>query len=178
MTSIKLIKPSKDLYKQYKEMMDEWYNDGSRIDPWPLRLKYSTEDEFNEMLNRIDEVEKGINLDGYASSTTYWLYDEDNNKIIGASNLRHFLDEIGGEYWGHIGYGIRPTERKKGYGTLILTLTLDKAKKLGLEKAYLGAYEDNIGSWKIMEKCSAVFDKIVYEKETNLPIKKYYIDLK
>ena len=89
-----------------------------------------------------------------------------------------FLDEIGGEYWCHIGYGIRPTERKKGYGTLILTLTLDKAKKLGLEKAYLGAYEDNIGSWKIMEKCSAVFDKIVYEKETNLPIKKYYIDLK
>ena len=42
-------------------MMDEWNNDGSRIDPWPLHLKYSTENEFNEMLNRIDEVENGIN---------------------------------------------------------------------------------------------------------------------
>ena len=178
MTNMKLIKPSNTLFKQYKDMMDEWNNDGSRINPWPLHLKYDTEKEFNEMLHRIDEVEKGINLDGYASSTTYWLYDEDNNRIIGASNLRHFLDEIGGEYWGHIGYGIRPTERGKGYGTLILNLTLEKAKNIGLNKVYLGAYEDNISSWKIMEKCNAKFEQIIYERETGLPIKKYYIDIK
>ena len=178
MSEIKLIKPSKDLYKQYKEMMDEWNSDGSRIAPWPLHLEYSTEDEFNKMLNRIDEVDKGINLDGYASSTTYWLYDEDNNRLIGASNLRHFLDERGEKYWGHIGYGIRPAERGKGLGTLILKLTLEKAKGRGLDKVYLGAYEDNIGSWKIMENCNAQFDKIVYEDDTNLPIKKYWIDIK
>ena len=42
----------------------------------------------------------------------------------------------------------------------------------------LGAYEGNIGSWKIMEKCGGIFEKIVYEDETGLPIKKYYIDIK
>lgn len=177
MVNLKLIKPSKNLFKQYKNMMDEWNMDGSRIAPWPLHLKYHTEELFNDMLKRLDEVDNGINLEGYASSTTYWLYDADNDRIIGASNLRHFLDESGTKYWGHIGYGIRPTERGKGYGTLLLNLTLEKAKDMKLNRVLLGAYEGNIGSWKIMEKCNGKFDKIVYEEDTGLPIKKYYIDI-
>ncbi len=177
MKSVKLIKPSKKYFKQYKEMMDEWNMEGSRIAPWPLHLKYHTQDYFLEMLNRLEEVEKGINLEGYPASTTYWLYDSERDKIIGASNLRHFLDEAGMKYWGHIGYGIRPTERKKGYGTQLLNLTLGKAKDINLDKVLLGAYEGNMGSWKIMEKCNAKFESVVFEDETGLPIKKYRIDL-
>lgn len=46
-----------------------------------------------------------------------------------------------------------------------------------LDKVYLGAYEGNIGSWKVMEKCNARFENIVIEEETGLPIKRYSIDL-
>lgn len=152
--------------------------EGSRIAPWPLHLKYHTKDFYNDMLSRIDEVDKGVNLDGYASSTIYWMYDVDNDRIIGASNLRHFLDESWTKYWGHIGYGIRPSERRKGYGTLFLSLTLEKSKERGFDRVLLGVYEGNVGSWKIIEKCNGKFDKIVYEEETGLPIKKYYIDIK
>lgn len=177
MSNIILIKPSRVLFEQYKEMMDEWNMEGSRIAPWPLHLKYHTIELYNDMLKRIDEVEKGINLDGFASSTTYWLYDVENDIVIGASNIRHFLDETGKKYWGHIGYGIRPSERRKGYGTLILRLSLEKAKELNLNKVFLGAYLGNVGSWKIMEKLYAKFEKIVYEEGTGLPIKRYWIDL-
>ena len=45
------------------------------------------------MIKRVDDVEKGIDLDGYSSST-YWLYDEVRDTLIGASNVR---DEIIGE---------------------------------------------------------------------------------
>ena len=65
----------------------------------------------------------------------------------------------------------------KGYGTKILKLTLEEAKKINLSKVWLGAYESNVGSWKLMEKCGATFYKIVYEEDTNLPIKKYWIDI-
>lgn len=41
------------------------------------------------------------------------LYDDEKNKLIGASNLRHYLTEEDLKLWGHIGYGVRPTERKK-----------------------------------------------------------------
>lgn len=105
---LKLIKPSREYYKQYKEMMDEWSMEGSRIAPWPLHFKYHTEELFEIMLNRVQEVEEGKDLNGIASSTTFLLYDEEKNKLIGASNLRHYLTEEGLKLWGHIGYGIRP----------------------------------------------------------------------
>ena len=55
---LQLVKPSKQYYKQCKEMMDEWNMEGSRIAPWP----YHTEELFEEMLNRVKEVEEGRNL--------------------------------------------------------------------------------------------------------------------
>ncbi len=177
MDNIKLIKPSKEYFRQYKEMMDEWNMEGSRISPWPLHLKYHKKEYYDEMVDKLIDAEKGINLDGYVPSTTYWLYDTVNDEIIGASNLRHYLDGMGTKYWGHIGYGIRPSKRKKGYGTLLLNLTLEKAKEMNINKVILGAYEGNIGSWKIMEKCNGILDEIIYEEETGLPIRKYYINI-
>ena len=178
MSNIKLIKPSKEYFKQYKDMMDEWLMEGSRVSPWPLHLKYHTEEYFDEMLKTLDDNENSINLNGYVPSTTYWLYDTISDKILGASNLRHYLNETGLKYWGHIGYGIRPSERNKGYGTLLLNLTLEKAHEMNIDRVYLGAYLGNIASWKIMEKCHGIFDQILIEEETGLPIKKYYIDIK
>lgn len=176
---LKLIKPNEIYYNQYKEMMDEWNMEGSRIAPWILHFKYHTKELFNEMLKRVKEVEEGMNLGEFASSSSYWLYDEENNKIIGASNLRHYLTENEDAIlWGHIGYGIRPSERKKGYATELLKLTLVEARNRGINKVFLGAYIGNIGSWKVMEKCDGIYVNTITEKETGLPVKRYYIDIK
>ena len=174
---LQLIKPSKQYYKQYKQMMDEWNMEGSRIAPWPLHLKYHTEEYFKEMLDRVEEVEKGENLGEYASSSTYWLYEDETDRLLGASNLRHYLTEDGLKLWGHIGYGIRPSERKKGYATELLKMTMKEAKKYNIDNVLLGAYTGNIGSWKVMEKCGGKFENIVIEDETGLPIKRYWIEI-
>ena len=173
---LKLVKQSKKYYKQYKEMMDEWVMEGSRIAPWSLYLKYHTEQYYNEMIERVEEVERGENLGEYASSSTYWLYDDEANKILGASNLRHYLTEEGLKTWGHIGYGIRPSERNKGYATKLLELTLIEAKNRNIDKVLLGAYVGNIASWKVMEKCNSIYENTVIEEETGLPIKRYWIN--
>lgn len=168
-----LVKPDIKYYEQYKEMMDEWNMEGSRIAPWPLSLKYHTIDYYKAMLKRVEDVKNGIDLDGYSSSTTYWLYDEEKDILIGASNLR---DEIIGEsgiLWGHIGYGIRPSERNKGYATFLVKLTLSKAKEKGFNSIYSCSYVGNYGSWKVMEKCGFVLEKVTNEKSTGLPVKIY-----
>ena len=175
---IKLVKPNRKYYQLYKDMMDEWNMEGSRIAPWPLHLKYHTLQYFNEMINRVQEVEAGKNLEGYSASTTYWLYDDKRNILIGASNLRHYLTKAGLKTWGHIGYGIRPSERKKGFATQLLKLTLEEARIKNIDKVLLGAYEGNIASWKVMLKCGAELENIVIEDETGLPIKRYWIVLK
>ena len=52
----------------------------------------------------------------------------------------------------HIGYAVKPSERKKGYGTEMLRLGLLKAKKIGIKKVIMNCNIDNLPSKKIIEK--------------------------
>ena len=57
---------------------------------------------------------------------------------------------------GHIGYAIRPHERRKGYAAEMLRLALAYAKNIGLESVMLGCYCDNTASKKTIEKCGGI----------------------
>ena len=113
----------------------------------------------------------------FSSSTTYWLYDDDRDILIGASNLRDNIVGESGLLWGNVGYGIRPGERKKGFATYLLKETLEKARKKGFNNIYAGTYVGNVGSWKVMEKCGFEFEKIIMEDATGLPVKVYKYNL-
>ncbi len=82
--------------------------------------------------------------------TTFWLFDDENH-IVGMSRLRHRLNDALLIDGGHIGYYIRPSERKKGYGHAVLALTLTEARKLGLARVLLTADSDNAGSIGVIE---------------------------
>ncbi len=82
-------------------------------------------------------------------ATTYWLIDGD--MFIGETTIRHELTEHLRTVGGHIGYWIRPSERKKGYGKKILRMGLEKAKELGITQVRITCDETNTGSRKIIE---------------------------
>lgn len=108
----------------------------------------------------------------------YYLIRENDNKLVGMINLRWNLNEWVLEYGGHIGYGIRPTERKKGYNKINLYLCLLKAKELGLDKVLLTADEDNLGSIKTIESLGGKFEnKIQSYKENGGFMNRYWIDV-
>ena len=71
-------------------------------------------------------------------------------------NIRLRLNEQLKKAGGHIGYGIRPTERRKGYNKINLYLGLQVCNKYGIEEAFLYANKDNIASWKTMEALGGV----------------------
>ena len=75
-----------------------------------------------------------------------------NDKPVGIAKLRHYLNDKLKILGGHIGYCIRPKERGKGYGNLILKEALKKAKELGIECALLTCDKDNLFSRKVIEK--------------------------
>lgn len=175
---IELIRPNTKYFNQYKEMMDEWHEDGSRIAPWPLYLEYNTEEKFMELVNRLEEVEKGINLNDMAPLTTYWLYDEEKDRIMGATCIRHKVLGENGRLWGHIGYGVRPSERRKGYATYILKTAMKEAQKRDIKYIYVGAYTENIASCKTIEKCGFDFDEHIIDKGCDKEIRKYYYSFK
>jgi len=53
-------------------------------------------------------------------------------------------------YGGHIGYGIRPSERQKGYATTGLQLALEEARKRGLDQVLLTCGVDNLASRRVI----------------------------
>jgi predicted acetyltransferase len=107
-----------------------------------------TFDEYKEWLIRDDCLSKSKEIvDGWkVPSSTYWLYI--NEKPVGVGKIRHFLTDKLREEGGHIGYSIRPCERNKGYGTILLRRLLDEANKIGIEDALLTIRNENEYSLK------------------------------
>lgn len=105
-----------------------------------------TYDEYKEWLiaKQRDSEQEGI-VDGWkVPCTTFWLYV--NGVPVGFGSIRHFLTEALSKVGGHIGYGIAPQFRGKGYGNEILRLLLNEAKKIGIEKVLVTVHLDNIAS--------------------------------
>ena len=94
------------------------------------RLQKPEENQsFDDFVQKLHDQIKGLNLkEGYVPATTFWLIDK--GQFIGRANIRHKLNEHLLKYGGHIGYHIRPSKRKMGYGTKILELALAEAKKI------------------------------------------------
>lgn len=82
---------------------------------------------------------------------TFLLIRASDNKIVGTINIRWNLNEKMLQFGGHIGYGIRPTERRKGYNKINLYLGMIEAKKLGLNKVMLDCDVNNIASDKTLK---------------------------
>lgn len=124
---------------------------------------------FKNYVKERKDHSMGLNLpEGHVPDTVFIL--EDKGQYVGIFNLRHELNEFLKNGAGHIGYGIAPDFRKRGYATKGLALVLQEAKKLGIDVAYLSCYKGNIGSLKAMLNNGAVID---HEDE-----KEYYTRIK
>lgn len=96
--------------------------------------------------------------DNWVVASTFFAVRKSDNKIIGMVDIRHSLNDFLANYGGHIGYGVRPTERQKGYAVQMLNFALKYAKSIGLTNAMLACYKDNIASRKTILKCGGKFE--------------------
>jgi predicted acetyltransferase len=176
---IKLIKPDFYLRKEYTEMMDEWIKDGSRIAPWSLIEKYHSDNDFEKMIRIVNDAEVGNGIGDFSPCKTYWVKNIETNKLLGAINIRYYLTKLGFETWGHIGFGVRPSERKKGYATQMLLAALDECRIMKMEKVLIGCLDGNIASYKTIEKCGGILENtIIHEYNSeNVLIRRYWIEV-
>ena len=74
------------------------------------------------------------------------------------------------EYGGHIGYAVRPSERRKGYATAMLRLALQYCADLGIDAVHLGCYADNLPSIRTIERCDGIRieEKTLCRRETDV----------
>ena len=111
--------------------------------------------------------------EGRVPATLYYLVDREGH-VAGALDLRHYLND-GLYYGGHIGYGMSPPYRGRGWAPLMLALGLEKAKALGIHRALVTCNDDNLPSAGTIEACGGVLENVVLEE--GKPLRRYWIDL-
>ena len=109
---------------------------------------------------------------------TYFLIRENDNRVIGMINIRTVLNEKLSKFGGHIGYGIRPTERGKGYNKINLYLGLKVCDEYGIDKVFLDADLDNPASWKTMEALGGKRIREYFHEGEGCVVVDYNIDVK
>lgn len=172
---LRLVKPHVQYQHQYLEMLQAWDAIGEKPRTWALLEDPA---DFEGMVTRFDQFSRGINVpEGFVPSSTFWAYEEELTKMIGAVNIRHSLNEKLLVAWGNIGYEVRPDERQKGYATRILQLTLLECKKLHLNKVLLGCYKENIGSAKTILNNGGSLENEILEEGTGKIIQRYWISI-
>jgi predicted acetyltransferase len=92
-------------------------------------------------------------------------------QIVGRVSVRHELNEFLAREGGHIGYGVLPGHRRRGYATEILRQGLIIARAAGVDRALVTCDEDNAGSAAVIERCGGEFESLT---ETGEPRKRRY----
>ena len=158
MFEIKLVSPTKEHEKAALEYIKE-HLECNEVDLHGGAMLEKTE-PYTKWLERLEKNsnEKTV-VPGCVTSSTFFVIRKNDNKLIGMIDIRHRLNTFLAEYGGHIGYGVCPSERGKGYGTQILQLGLAHCEKIGLTKVMVACYKENEASSKIIRTCGGVFER-------------------
>jgi predicted acetyltransferase len=147
----------------------------TRTDPgWSLSK--STGDDTKAILRRLIDHSQGVNLPaGWVPATTFWLID-DNGRAVGFSNLRHRLVASLMNRGGHIAYYIGRDWRGKGFGKVLLALTLDKAAEIGIARVLVTIQPGNVASIKVTEANGGVLEDEAIDPASGLLFRRYWVN--
>ncbi len=171
--------PSREYKDSFIEAVREFQADRGHVsaDTWYQKLLISElETDFDSFVAHERSHAQGENLpEGYVAQSDFWLIDE--GEFIGRVKIRHRLNEHLERIGGHIGYDIRPSRRRQGYGSNILKLALPKAKELGISRVLLTCNATNEPSRKIIEKNGGVLENREPNPETGVDKLRYWISI-
>lgn len=171
--NVSLLTPTTDLQEEYLDFYNEWKDSGETMIPWVISKNPAN---FPAMVQELLDAHNGINIpETWVPDSTYWLVT-DENKIVGAVNIRHSLTEHLFNAGGHIGYGIRPSERRKGYATKLLALSLEKTKELDITKVLVVCDAVNTASEKTILHNGGLRDDDFTGEDGNV-VRRYWIEL-
>ena len=114
--------------------------------------------------------------DNKVPDLVYFLLDEDRNILLGAVNIRLYLNDYLFQYGGHIGDEIRPSERGKGYATEMIRLALIECKKLGIDRVLMVCDKTNIASVKSIMNNGGILENEYVDEDGNIN-QRYWIEL-
>lgn len=170
---MKLVVPIMKYEKEIKAFRNEFIKNGDSIDGCgSLRKMDNIEDWIRQTVecSKIETCPKQ-----YVPCTQFIYIREEDNKVIGVIQVRHYFNEFLEKYAGNIGYSVCHSERKKGYATQMLREVLPYCKELGMDKVLITCLVQNEGSRKVILHNGGVYESTVHEPNGNVDLERYWI---
>ena len=169
--NITLVKLTPESRPQLEDMMTEWLAAEQNFSPYAIRRN-----DYRDFEYYLEHLEIKEERDGRVPDSTFFCLDLDRNIFVGAVNIRHYLNEALLFSGGHIGDGIRPSERRKGYATAMIRLALEECRKLGIPRVLMTCDKDNVASARTIIKNGGILENEIINEE-GVPEQRYWIDL-
>lgn len=170
-----LIQPSGDFADQIAQYRQEFLVAGDCMDGCgPLRRTENPEEYLTE-------CKKYENLEtvppNRVQATQFLFVRKIDNRLVGMIQVRHKFNDYLEKYAGHIGYSVRPSERRKGYAKKMLKTALPYCREIGLNQVLITCKVGNIGSEKTIVANGGVYESTVHEPDENVDLKRFWIKL-
>ena len=174
MEAIQLIRPTEGNLDQVWDYRQECLDVGSPMDGCgPMRFGNPT-----EWLDHVVSYTDPNTLpEGKVLATQFLAVRESDGRLVGMIQVRHYFNEYLERFAGHIGYSVRPCERRKGYAKEMLRLALPYCRGLGLTKVLISCEVSNEGSRRTIVSNGGVYESTVHEPGENLDLERYWIEL-
>ena len=175
MEEIYLIKPTKEYMEQIADYRKEFVDENSSMDGCG---SLSRMEDPKEWLEQVDLLSKKETVpEEWVQSTQFLCIRKEDNRIVGMIQVRHYFNEYLEKFGGHIGYSVRPSERRKGYAKRMLRDSLKYCKEIDLGKVLITCRDTNTGSRKTILRNGGVYEKTVFEPSREVNLERYWITL-
>lgn len=174
MEEMRFIRPTKEYLQQVWEYKQEMLAADSSMDgAGPLRRVNSAE-EWLELVRGYEAMQEAT--EKLVPATQFILVRKSDNRLVGMLQVRHCFNDYLEKYAGHIGYSVRPSERRKGYAKAMLQEALVFCReKLSLEQVLITCYPHNEGSRRTILSCGGVYDYTIHEPGENVDLERYWV---
>ena len=176
MDTIKLALPSEAYLDQVWAYRQECFTGDSSMDGCgPLRYNESAAQWLTDVRAYADPATVP---EGKVQATQFLSVRESDGRLVGMIQVRHYFNDYLEQFGGHIGYSVRPDERRKGYAREQLRLALSYCRgTLGLDRVLITCNTSNEGSRRTILSAGGVYENTVHEPDRNVDRERYWITL-
>lgn len=168
-----LREPTKADLSQIFLYREEFLESGDSMDGTSNLSKYNDMEEWFQFISLSSQKET-CRAD-WVPDTQYIFVRKTDNRIVGMLDIRDELNEECRKYYGHIGYSIRKSERRKGYATLQLKAALEICKQKKMDRILITCDRENIASVKTIITNGGSLEDEIFDPNDNTMTQRYWI---
>ena len=173
---MKLVFPTMAYKDKAVDYIREFHEYGSEINGTGSLDRFLRESTYEDWLQKVIQSMDIANIPATkVPALTYFFVREEDDRIVGMVNIRLAMNDLIRTEAGHIGYSIRPTERRRHYGTQLLNAAMKVCDVIGIKEVLVSCDRENIASAGVIRNCGGVLKHEFYSETYKTVLQMYAI---